>query len=244
MTLLAVFDFFNNLLVRISFRSGLSVMRETSLRSLFHAFLKVFLVLAATSLFATPSSLEASPKDKARWDSKYRTDAYVFGKAPIPFLEEHLDLLPKGKALDLAMGEGRNGVYLATQGFEVTGLDISDEGLRKAQALAAQNGVAIETHVVDLEEYQLLAEAYDVIVCTYYLQRDLFPQIVQALKSGGMAVVETYTVDHLKYRSRFPRQFLLETNELLHVFEGLKVIRYQALDDGQAAFASIIVQKP
>jgi len=219
-------------------------MRETSLRSLFHPFLKVFLVIAAASLFATPSSLEASPKDKARWDRKYRTDAYIFGKAPIPFLEEHLDLLPKGKALDLAMGEGRNGVYLATQGFEVTGLDISKEGLRKAQALAAQNGVAIETHVVDLEEYQLPTEAYDVIVCTYFLQRDLFPQIVQALKFGGMAVVETYTVDHLKYRSRFPRQFLLETNELLHVFEGLKVVRYQVIDDGKTAFASIIVQKP
>lgn len=228
----------------ISFTSGLSVMRGTSLKSLFHTSLKVLFVLMATSLFPTPSCLEASPKDKERWDRKYRTDAYIFGKAPIPFLEEHLGLLPKGKALDLAMGEGRNGVYLATQGFKVTGLDISKEGLRKAQALAAQNGVAIETHVVDLEEYQLPAEAYDVIVCTYFLQRDLFPQIVQALKSGGMAVVETYTVDHLKYRSRFPRQFLLETNELLHVFEGLKVIRYQALDDGQAAYASIIVQRP
>ena len=71
----------------------------------------------------------AHSKDKDRWDNKYDTEVYLFGENPIPFLVKNVHLLPKGKVLDLAMGEGRNGVYLATQGFDVIGLDISATGL-------------------------------------------------------------------------------------------------------------------
>jgi SAM-dependent methyltransferase len=202
------------------------------------------LLLIYGVLGLTAARLEAAPEDKERWNEKYRTETYIYGTAPISFLREHIGLLPKGKALDIAMGEGRNGVYLATQGFEVTGLDISEDGLRKAHALAAEHGVRVETKVVDLEGYQLPADTYDVIVCTYYLQRDLFPQIKRALKRGGMAVVETYTHEYVKYRSSFPRRYLLEPNELIKLFEGMRVIRYQDRDDGQAAYASILVQKP
>ena len=203
-------------------------------------------ILCLTTIFAlfTGSVVEAAPKDKERWDRKYGTEEYIFGKTPIAFLQEHLHLLPKGKTLDIAMGEGRNGVFLATKGFEVTGIDISEAGLNKAQALAKAQGVTIKTKVVDLESYQLPAETYDVIICTYYLQRNLFPQIIQALKPGGMVVMETYTLDHLKYRARFPRQYLLTPNELLHHFADLTVLRYQKQNDGQTAYASILAQKP
>lgn len=200
--------------------------------------------LATTLAFCPILEVNAATKDKERWNRKYDTDQFVFGKVPVAFLREHLHLLPKGKALDIAMGEGRNGVFLATKGFEVTGIDISETGLNKAQALAKEFGAAITTKVVDLEKYQLPTEAYDVIVCTYYLQRDLFPQIIKALKPGGMVVVETFTLDHLKYRSRFPRQFLLESNELLHHFRDLTILRYQMRDDGQASYASILAKKP
>ena len=185
-----------------------------------------------------------APEDKKRWDEKYATGAHVSSIEPGAFLRDHVDLLPRGKALDLAMGEGRNGVYLAERGFEVTGLDISEKGLANARALAARRRVPIETKAVDLEDYELPTATYDVIVCTYYLQRDLFPPIVRALKPGGMAVVETYTVDHLKYRPGFPRAYVLQPDELLSLFQGTKVIRYQVRDDGKKAFASILVQKP
>ena len=187
---------------------------------------------------------ETASKDKERWDHKYDTEQYIFGKAPVAFLREHLHLLPKGKTLDIAMGEGRNGVFLATQGFEVIGIDISEIGLNKAQALAKEHGVTIKTQLVDLERHQFSEEAYDLIICTYYLQRDLFPKIVKALKPGGMVVVETYTVDYLKYRSRFPRQYLLERNELFQQFQDLQILRYQLQDDGKTAYASILAQKP
>lgn len=202
------------------------------------------LLICGILLIVSSSHLEASPQDKERWNQKYQTKEYISGKEPISFLKQHVELLPKGTALDLAMGEGRNGVYLATKGYEVTGIDISEVGLRKAKALAAEHGVTITAKVEDLEHYKLSPNTYDVIVCAYFLQRDLFPQIISALKTGGMALVETYTIDHKKYQPLFPQEYLLNPNELLTLFEGLTVIRYQDVDNGRAAFASILVQKP
>src|SRR6185295_13307620 len=124
-------------------------------------------------LHAGPAA--ADPKDRERWDSRYGKDEYFMGKDPLPFLVAHVDLLPKGKVLDLAMGEGRNGVYLAGKGFQVLGLDISPKGLEKAQKLAAEKQVTIATKAVDLEEYQLERDAYDVVLISYYLQRNLVP---------------------------------------------------------------------
>jgi len=194
-------------------------------------------------LMLVPAHGIAREKDKSRWDSKYNTETYIFGVTPIPFLVENLALLPKGRTLDIAMGEGRNGVFLATKGFDVLGLDISEKGLQKAQQLAKSQNTTIETRVVDLENYTLKKNAYDLIICTYYMQRDLFHQFRDALKPGGMALVETYNVDHLKY-SQFNPKWLLKTNELLKIFKDFKVIRYQAVDNGELAYSSILVQKP
>lgn len=186
----------------------------------------------------------AKLEDQERWDAKYDTEDYIFGTEPAAFLKEHVALLPKGKVLDIAMGEGRNGVFLATKGFDVTGVDISPVGLSKAQDLAEKHGVKIETRIVDLETYELPPNSYEVILCLYYMQRSMIPQIKRALKPGGMAVVETYNLEHLKYRPDFNRQYLLEPNELLRWFADLKVLRYQFVDDGKAAYSSILVQKP
>ena len=198
-----------------------------------------FLILSAF----TPMVVSAASNDQTRWDKYYNMEEFLYGTEPIPFLKENISLLPKNKALDLAMGEGRNGVYLATQGFDVLGLDISPIGLNKAQQLAKYFNTTIQTQVVDLENYQLEKNSYDVIVCTYYLQRDLFDQIKDSLKPGGMVLIETFNTDYLKY-SRFPKKYLLKHNELLEIFKDFKVIRYQIYDDGKEAFSSIIAQKP
>jgi tellurite methyltransferase len=200
-------------------------------------------LLSLIGFIALDSSWGAE-EDKERWDKKYETETYLFGRDPIQFLKDHVDLLPKGAALDLAMGEGRNGVFLATKGFQVTGVDISEEGFKKAHALAAEKGVTLTSVVADLEQYNIPPNTFDVIICTYYLQRDLFPKITAALKPGGMVLIETYTVDHLRYRKKFNRAFLLERNELLTLLPGLRVLRYQEVDTGDAAFASILAQKP
>jgi tellurite methyltransferase len=199
-------------------------------------------ILTALFFFCSGNAVFAKPKDKDRWNTKYDTEVYLFGEKPIPFLVENRHLLPKGKVLDIAMGEGRNGVYLATQGFEVIGLDISEAGLKKAHKLAKKNNVTIKTQVVDLETFALEPNTYDVILCTYYMQRDLYKKFQSALKPGGMIVVETYNVDYLKY-ARFSRNWALDTNELLDIFKGMRVIRYQDYDDGKEAYSSIIAQK-
>lgn len=197
-------------------------------------------VLLATS---TTGAL-ADPRDKQRWNEKYSEEVYRFGKDPIPFLVDQVDRLPKGKVLDVAMGEGRNGVFLAAKGFQVTGIDISERGLQKAKALASERGVTIETRVADLEEIELEQDAYDVVLCTYYLDRNLIPKMKAAVRSGGMVVMETYTLDYQRYRPEFSKDYLLKTNELLDLFRDFTIIRYQMQDTGQAAFASIIAQKP
>jgi SAM-dependent methyltransferase len=204
----------------------------------------VFLGLFSLLGFLTLDSSWAAEEDRERWNKKYDTETYLFGREPIPFLKDHIDLLPKGAALDLAMGEGRNGVFLAANGFQVTGVDISEAGFKKAQALAAEKGVTLTTVVADLEQYAIPPNTFDVIICTYYLQRDLFPKIVAALKPGGMALIESYTVDYLQYRQKFNREFLLERNELLTLLPRLRVLRYQEVDTGDAAYASILAQKP
>jgi 2-polyprenyl-3-methyl-5-hydroxy-6-metoxy-1,4-benzoquinol methylase len=202
------------------------------------------LALVLMFLFALSPAADAKPRDKERWDSKYNLDAYLFGKTPVKFLMDHVHLLPRGRALDIAMGEGRNGVYLATQGFDVLGLDISEVGLQKAHKLAKENNVTIKTRVTDLETVTLEENAYDVILVMYYTQRDLFPQIKKALKPGGMVMIETYNVDYLKYH-KMRREWVLGTNELLEAFRDFKIIRYQAYDDGkQLAFTSLLAQKP
>ena len=198
-----------------------------------------FLVLA----LLVPNVVLAAPKDQSRWDKYYDIEEFLFGTEPIRFLKENIHLLPKGKALDLAMGEGRNGVYLATQGFDVLGLDISSLGLNKAHKLAEHHNVKIETQVVDQEGYQLEKNAYDLIICTYYMQRDLFDRAKESIKPGGLILIETYNIDYLRYAS-FSKKYLLEHNELLEIFKDFKIIRYQAYDDGKEAYSSIIAQKP
>ena len=200
-------------------------------------------VIILVNFAILPHLVQAAEQDQIRWDEKYATEKYLFGREAIPFLQDHVDLLPKGQVLDLAMGEGRNGVFLATKGYQVTGVDISEQGIKKAHALAVEHGVTLQTFVVDLDTYVIPPNTFDVIICTYYLQRNLFPKIAEALKPGGMALVETYTMEHLKYRPRFNKAWLLKPNELLTLLPGLQVLRYQEVDTEHAAIASILAQK-
>ena len=205
-------------------------------------FLKALLIIGLF-VFICTSPADSKPKDKDRWNKKYDTEVYLFGEKPIPFLVDNIHILKKGKALDVAMGEGRNGVYLATQGFDVTGLDISEKGLEKAHALAAKNNVKIKTQVVDLETVEFEPDSYDLIICTYYMNRGLFKKFYDALKPEGMVLVETYNIDYLKYRE-FNAKWALNTNELLDIFKEMRIYRYRDYDDAREAYSSIIAQKP
>lgn len=183
--------------------------------------------------------------DRSAWDKTYNRKDYVFGKEPAAFLVKHVDKLPKGRALDLAMGEGRHSVYLAKKGFQVEGVDISDVGIRKALKLAAENGVKIKTVNADLNKYKIRPNTYSVILNFYYLQRSLFPQIIAGLKKGGVLVFETNTVEHLKTSAGkgFDKEYLLGLGELKKAFGELEILHYSESSDGKNAVASLIARK-
>lgn len=183
--------------------------------------------------------------DRAAWDRTYNRKDYVFGKEPAAFLVKHVDKLPKGRALDIAMGEGRHAVYLAKKGFQVEGVDISDVGIRKAQKLAAENGVKIKAVNADLNKYRIQPNSYAVILNFYYLQRSLFPQIVAGLKKGGVLVFETNTMEHLKNPAGkdFEKEYLLEDGELKRAFAELEILHYEETNDGKNAVASLVARK-
>lgn len=206
-------------------------------------------VLLALGCGAPPPAApeKAANPAQARWDARFSAPAYVYGKEPVEFLAKHVGLLPKGKALDLAAGEGRNAVFLAQNGFEVDAVDISPVGLKKAEALAAERGVRIRTVVADLEDYDLGTERYDVITNLYYLQRSLIPKIQRSLKPGGVVVFEMFTVDNLGIPGAHgpkDRAWLLEPGELRRLFEGYEVLRWSETKDEKKAAASLLARKP
>jgi hypothetical protein len=183
--------------------------------------------------------------NRAAWDKTYSREGYVFGKDPAAFLVRHVDKLPKGGALDIAVGEGRNAVYLAKRGFQVEGVDISLVGLKKAEKLAAESGVRITTTNADLNKYKIPPAKYSVILNFYYLQRSLWPQIKTGLKKGGVLVYESHTTEHLKNPGAkgWEREFLLEPGELKRAFADLEILHYSETNDGKNAVASLVARK-
>lgn len=183
--------------------------------------------------------------DRTAWDKTYARKDYVFGKDPAEFLVKFVDKLPKGRALDIATGEGRNAVYLAKKGFLVEGVDISVVGLRKARKLAAENGVKIQTVNADLNKYHVKPNTYTTIINFYYLQRSLFPEIKAGLKPGGIVVFETYTIAQAKNPGgkSWEKEYLLEPGELKRAFSDLEILHYSETNDGKNAIASLVARK-
>ncbi|MCX5885955.1 MAG: class I SAM-dependent methyltransferase, partial [Proteobacteria bacterium] len=149
------------------------------------------------------------------WDERYQNTWEGEVKEPASFLKENLSKLPKGKALDLAMGVGQDAIFLAENGYKVVGIDSSEVAIEKAKTYAKEKGVSIQAIQADLAAYTLPENEYDVILNFYFLERNLIPQIKKVLKKGGMVVFETYTMEHQKYDKPFNPDYLLQENELL-----------------------------
>ncbi len=161
---------------------------------------------------------------------------------PAQFLVDNIELLPLGKVLDIAMGSGRNAIYLAKKGFEVEGVDISEESIAAALRTAQENNIALQAQVVNLEKnYIINSNTYDVIICFNYLQRSLIPQIKAGLKIGGMIVYETFIIDQPKFGKPRNPNFLLNHNELLNMFRDFRCLRYrEGIIENRKAIASLI----
>ncbi len=148
-----------------------------------------------------------------RWESRFAEPGYVFGTAPNAFLKAQAHLLPKhGKALSIADGEGRNGVFLAEQGLDVLSVDFSPSAQEKARKLAAERGVSVRTEQADIVNWQWPQAAYDVVVAIFFQfvappERDkIFAGLKSALKPGGLLLLEGYRPEHIKYENGGPRE--------------------------------------
>lgn len=154
-----------------------------------------------------------SSPEYTRWESRFDKPEYEFGKAPNDFLVRCKPLLPKsGRALAVADGEGRNGVWLAEQGLDVTSTDFSPSAQKKARALAAERGVSVSFEQADMHAWPYPDGAFDVAIEIFTqvstpAERPLkWAGIRRALKSGGLLILEGYSPKQLEYGTGGPKQ--------------------------------------
>lgn len=150
-------------------------------------------------------------KDKERWDEKYQNNKIP--DEPIKLVRDYAKLATGKQALDIACGMGRHSKYLASLGFEVDALDISTVALEQLKKIPH-----VHAKEVDFDTYTLPKEKYDLIVCTYYLERKLFPQMIDALKPNGLILMETFLHHQDNERPSSNPAFLLNDGELESTF--------------------------
>jgi len=183
-------------------------------------------------------------EDRERWNTRYAARAAPGRGEPNAFLRKYIGMLPRGHALELAMGEGVNAVFLAERGYSVTGIDVSDIAIERACHLARHVGVALDVRREDLTSIRLPANSYELVVCFYYLQRDLLPQIVTTLRPGGMVLYETFAAEQGLTGQPINPAYLLAPNELLEAFRALRIRVYRdVIVEGSRAIVSLIGEK-
>jgi SAM-dependent methyltransferase len=131
------------------------------------------------------------------WDERYLDAALTYGDKPNDFLVEEAGSLKRGNCLCIAEGQGRNAVWLAGQGFEVTAVDQSSVGMARASELATARGVELTTQVADLADFDFGNARWDNVVSIFGhlpsdLRRDVHRRIIHALKPGGVFLIEAY----------------------------------------------------
>ncbi len=184
--------------------------------------------------------------NKTIWDRRYSKRHYVYGKVPAKFLAENFDYLPaESKVLDMGMGEGRNSVFLAKKGHQVTGIDISSVAVKKAKALAKEFKVRISTVVGTLNKYQIKAGSFDAIICFYFVDRSLNKKIMKWLKPGGILIYAAHTTNeyHKTSSKKENINYYLKPQELLSMFPGMKILKYEEPIHEKEFRAGIILQK-
>jgi 2-polyprenyl-3-methyl-5-hydroxy-6-metoxy-1,4-benzoquinol methylase len=162
-----------------------------------------------------------------RWNRILTAPAPTFNTRPNAFLVEMTKHLIPGKALDVGMGQGRNAIYLARQGWEVTGFDPADQAVAAAQDQARRLGVQLTTLVLRDDQFEFGTEQWDLIVLSYVgVVWRVVSRVHEALRPGGLVVVEGFHRDATQTAS-IGSGVVFDTNELLRLFERLRIVRYE-----------------
>nr|HEX4312965.1 methyltransferase domain-containing protein [Kofleriaceae bacterium] len=177
----------------------------------------------AALLQVAPAGLEG---EKATWDATYRAGV-GFNAKPNQLLVDTVKGRKPGAALDLAMGQGRNAVFLASQGWKVTGVDISDEGIKIAKDAAAKQKLKLDTVNADLASYDMGKDKWDLITMIYAGEDPaLIEKIKVALKKGGVVVIEYFAKDATKGTGIGG----FAPGELAHELAGWKIVKDEVAD--------------
>ena len=182
--------------------------------------------------------------DREHWDARYREASHSGGPAP-DWLAAVADQWPRsGRALDVAAGRGRIALWLASRGLRVLAADVSPVGLEQAREAARSAGHVLETVTVDLEREALPQGPFDVITCFHYLQRDLFPALIERLVPGGCLGCEIATVGNLERHAHPSRRFLLERGELAQLCAPLEIMHSVEGWFDDRCVARVIARRP
>jgi len=199
---------------------------------------------------------------RATWDKRYAGNEYMFGTAPNAFLASQAGLLKPGqRALCVADGEGRNSVWLAQQGLQVSAFDISPVGVAKARQLATAQGVTVSHEVSDVAGWHWPDAAFDVVAAIFVqfadpeLRAFMFRSMLRALVPGGLLLLQGYGPRQLEYKTGGPPELAhLYTADLLReAFAGCEIIHLREHDDilvegsrhaGMSALVDLVARKP
>jgi 2-polyprenyl-3-methyl-5-hydroxy-6-metoxy-1,4-benzoquinol methylase len=195
------------------------------------------------------------------WNTRFQADNYVYGIEPNIFLAEMQKKLQlSGEALAIAEGEGRNAVFLAQQGMNVTAWDYAEAGLEKTKKLGQERGVAVSTELVDLNVATWRKDLWDEIICIFghfpeELRKKTLLGVKEAIKPGGYYITEVYSHKQIPYNSGGPRvlDFLYKPDEFLQTFADWRIIHFfmgeavrheGELHNGLAHVIQFVGQKP
>jgi SAM-dependent methyltransferase len=181
---------------------------------------------------------------KEFWNDRYSQESYAYGTQPNVFFKQEIDKLAKGTILLPAEGEGRNAVYAAKQGWKTFACDISDEGKKKAAALAASNNVNLEYSVGDFGEFSYQPAFFDAIALVYAhfpaeKKSPFHRQVNKYLKVGGTIIIEAFSKKHLEYNNENPKiggprniDMLYSGEEIKNDFSNYEIARLEEVEIG------------
>lgn len=167
-----------------------------------------------------------SDGDRDKWDRRYGEGDYRPRSWPSPFLEAWVPQLPRGRALDLACGTGRNSLFLASAGFEVDAVDISSVAVERGRSEAIRRGIDVAWNVADLDTLDLPSETYDVITVIRYMNRRLWARLSDALTADGFLLIEHHMKTAAEVGGPGGPEFRLEPQELLDAFGHHRVLLF------------------
>ena len=193
--------------------------------------------------------------NREHWDERYGTEELIWKAEPNRFLVEELDALAPGRALDVACGEGRNAVWLASKGWRVTGADFSRAGLAKAQRLATDRGVEVTWVEADVVEWQPPTASFDLVVVMYLhlpaeQRRRALAHAAAALAPGGVLLVVGHDTSNLLKGTGGPQDpaVLFTPEEIVEDLSGLQIERAEQVkrtvvtDAGEATAIDALVR--